>query len=132
MNREEAVAAKTRISQDDLFAKVINDRESIDDIVKKKNEMSIATVEAVQKYFKREKDPLEAGIKQLKAYGMYYNTDRATTFVEPGFKAMIGDKCHASKPITFEERVDRMFKKIKAGTANNTNNFKNTNYELDT
>lgn len=45
---------------------------------------------------------------------------------------MIGEGCHTNKELSFEDRVERIFKKIQLGAVRHANNFKNTNYDLDT
>ena len=62
--------------------------------------MSIKVVEEMQKYFRRERDPFEASVKTLKQQ-CTLNKDQAAAFIEPNFKAMIGEGCHTNKELSF-------------------------------
>lgn len=120
LNTEECVAAGTRISQDAMFHKVINDRTSIDEIVRQKKQQSEEIVEAVQKYFQKAKDPLKASIRTLNEQGAL-SLEQGQGFVDPALKAFINEASRKPKEISFEDRVERMFKKINVGATKYSN-----------
>ena len=53
-------------------------------------------------------------------------------FVDPKLKALLSQECHSNlKLFTFDERVERMFTKIKTNAIRHKSNFKSVEYELD-
>ena len=52
--------------------------------------------------------------------------------IDPRFKALLSQECHSNlKQLSFDERVERMFTKIKANAVRHKSNFKNVDYDLD-
>ena len=51
--------------------------------------------------------------------------------LDPAIKALISKDDNQNKEITFDERIDKMFKKLATNAVRHKNNFRHTNYDLD-
>lgn len=52
--------------------------------------------------------------------------------LDPALRAIISDNCHSSiKPVSYEDKIERMFKKAQRNAIRQRNNFKHIEYDLD-
>lgn len=52
--------------------------------------------------------------------------------LDPSLRALIGDECHSTKTLEFNENLSRMFTKVQTNAVRHKNNFKGIEYDLDT